>query len=148
MYDHGKGVFVQHFENNLAGWTEGQPQFCDYPWDGTFDEAHLLMAALCTRDTWGDPRWDYVYMKQALRAWENRKFNEMQNILPRKRANQWTSQKPRKYMSIGHVLNPTTPHFSVATLFITKYCSRGSLHILSFCSGYGTCCSHLYLSSL
>lgn len=55
MHDHGKGVFVQPFVNNFAGWTKSQLQFHSYLLDGTFDKAHLLTAELCVYESWGDP---------------------------------------------------------------------------------------------
>lgn len=51
------------------------------------------MVALCIRDTLGDPRWDYEYMKRALSAWEDIKPQSDAEYPTKKRAIQQTSQK-------------------------------------------------------
>ncbi|KAK2840925.1 hypothetical protein Q7C36_012504 [Tachysurus vachellii] len=65
----GLGCYTTPWLDNLAGWTESQPQFLTYPRGGTFKPEYLASAYIQIYDGFGDSDWDYQYMTDGYKKW-------------------------------------------------------------------------------
>lgn len=78
MYRNNKGFntvyfFLIPYLSNLAGWSEGKVQLDPFPRDGSFKDDDMRAAKAMVKGGWGDPQWDYDYMKQSFDMWEKMK---------------------------------------------------------------------------
>lgn len=73
MYRNNKGFNTEPYLSNLAGWSEGKVQLDPFPRDGSFKDEDMRDAKSMVKEGWGDPAWDYDYMKQSYDVWEKMK---------------------------------------------------------------------------
>lgn len=73
MYRNNNEFNTEPYLSNLDGWSEGKVQLDPFPREGSFKDEDMRAAKAMIKSGWGDPTWDYDYMKQSYDVWEKMK---------------------------------------------------------------------------
>jgi len=73
MIRNDQAFFTEPYLSNLAGWSAGKTQLDPFPREGSFKDAYMQSAKDMIFGNWGDPNWDFDYMKRSYKTWETMK---------------------------------------------------------------------------